>query len=33
LRIVWRDDNHIDMTGPVADEHVGSIDFATLGVP
>lgn len=33
LLIEWRENNHIYMTGPAADEHTGSIDFATLGVP
>lgn len=33
LHIAWRDNNHIYMTGPAADEHAGTIDFATLGVP
>jgi diaminopimelate epimerase len=33
LRIEWRDNNHIYMTGPAEDEHAGTIDFATLGVP
>ena len=33
LHIAWRENNHIYMTGPAADEHAGTIDFATLGVP
>ena len=33
LLIEWRENNHIYMTGPAADEHTGTIDFATLGVP
>lgn len=33
LHIAWRDNNHIYMTGPATDEHTGTIDFSTLGVP
>ncbi len=33
LRIEWRENNHIYMTGPATHEHVGSIDFAAMGTP
>jgi diaminopimelate epimerase len=33
LHIAWGDNNHIYMTGPATDEHAGTIDFSTLGVP
>lgn len=33
LAIEWRDNDHVYMTGPVADEHAGTIDFAAMGTP
>ena len=31
LDIAWRDDGHVEMTGPVATSFTGTLDFSTLG--
>lgn len=33
LLIEWRENDHVYMTGPVEDEHRGTLDFAAMGAP